>query len=90
VGGVSKRDLYTLEHTVNIPQHVAIPETQGAIAARRQPTRPCLVASSMIAHTVLPAVKLDNQSSGRAMEVRHIRPDGLLPAESDSAELLVA
>jgi hypothetical protein len=71
-----------LPNSLQILEHIIIPESQDSVATRFKPSRPLHIAGNRIALRVLSAVHLDDQLGFGAEEVDNVRTDRLLTAKS--------
>ena len=83
VGSGAQRRRDHLEHAVDIPEHVIVPETEDGEAARFDRGGAIGVGFGRM----LAAVQLDDQLRRNAGEVRDMAADGILTAEFMTIEL---
>jgi hypothetical protein len=74
-----------LQDSRTIPQHVGIPESQHAIAFRRQPS---IALNIALGFRVLTPVDLDDQASFVTSEIRNEGADWRLPPEAQSIQAM--
>src|SRR3954469_12629345 len=70
-----------LHHTLDISQHIIVPEPQHAIAARVQVPGPFRIGSDAGRKFVLPTIGFDHDPRAMAGEVRKVWTDGCLAAK---------
>src|SRR4051812_15998787 len=75
----SSRDC--LHHTLDIAEHVVVPETQHAIAARVQLRGPLRIRCDATCFIVLSTIEFDHKPGAMTGEVREVGADGCLPAK---------
>jgi hypothetical protein len=75
------RRQYRFHHTIDVLQHVVVPETQDAIALRLKINGSLRIPDNVFRLIVLRAIDLDDEALFVARKVSKVRPDGGLSPE---------
>jgi len=79
-----------LQHAVDIFDDIGVPISQNGNAARGKPSVATLVSLDFRRQVVLTAVEFDGEAKSRAIEIEHVRADGVLAPKSMAIDLTAA
>jgi hypothetical protein len=79
-----------LRHTVDLGQHIGVPEAQDPITHGIEASSPDGIQGLVVRLVVLPAIDFDDESAGQAGKVGDIPADWDLPSEPEACHLAAA